>query len=500
MSFYDISLTSGMRSSLLTLKDTSNKIDRTQERLATGKKVNTPLDNPTNFFVAKSLMNAASDIDQLHTKIGEGINTINATSKGLESISTTLGSMKGIVEAAAAASSSIDKQALSKSFDEIYAQLNSLVRDTTYGGTNLISDNGTDPLTVSTADLTIPLNSQGSAEYVVAGKFMGAGYVMHETPGGQPAWVPDDRGEYITGYGTTSGNSVGNLSDVALVIRSNPQVNTLGDLNGDGLLQEGEGTEIDFRLTNTGTATAVGVAFSNATISSGWNFAFNTGSVLGDVASGNTVITDMGSDLDLNIPAGTNGMQFSISLDFTSDGVTKAMTFGPLTVGNITNGQVLTSNLIHPPLANPTIQTDSLKVDPADYEHGIFGVNFPGTPVEFKTMYAEKQGLPIYHSWVYNHFQDQAGIDAAKSDLENAISIVRNYAAAIGTSTGAVVIRSEFNDYIANVFRTGAENLTLADMNEEAANLLMLQTRQQLGITSLSLASQAAQGVLKIMT
>ncbi|TAN45962.1 MAG: flagellin, partial [Nitrospirae bacterium] len=49
-----------------------------------------------------------------------------------------------------------------------------------------------------------------------------------------------------------------------------------------------------------------------------------------------------------------------------------------------------------------------------------------------------------------------------------------------------------------DTLKTGADNLTLADMNEEGANMLMLQTRQSLGITSLSLASQAAQSVLRM--
>jgi flagellin-like hook-associated protein FlgL len=49
-----------------------------------------------------------------------------------------------------------------------------------------------------------------------------------------------------------------------------------------------------------------------------------------------------------------------------------------------------------------------------------------------------------------------------------------------------------------NTLQTGADNLTLADTNEEGANMLMLQTRQNLGISSLSMASQAAQAVLKL--
>lgn len=493
----DISLSPGMRNSLLSLKETSGKIDRTQERLSTGKNVNSALDNPTNFFLATALRNAASDINQLQTNILENINIIKAAGKGLAGLTSLLDSMKGIVGAAALSTNSDEKMKLARSFDETYAQVNYLVRDSGYGGKNLISDSDSDPLTVTSPELNIPLNPQGSAEYLVAGKFMGSGYVMHEIPGSQPAWVPDDHGDYMTGYGT-AGTSIGNLSDVALVIRSSPQMNTLGDVNSDGLVQAGEGTEIDFRLINSSAVTATNVSFSNATISTGWGFALNTSSPLGSVLPGNTVITNTGSDLDLNIPAGTNGAQFSIFLDFTADGVTKKLTFGPLTVGSIANGQVLTAN--PPTVTLPTVETTTLNVDPADYINGIFGVTFPGPPIENKTMYAEKQGLQIYHSWVYNHFQTEEGIAVATSDLQKAISLVRSYAGELGTSSGVVVVRNDFNNQISNIYRAGADNLTLADMNEEAANMLMLQTRQQLGISSLSLAGQESQGILKALS
>jgi flagellin-like hook-associated protein FlgL len=49
-----------------------------------------------------------------------------------------------------------------------------------------------------------------------------------------------------------------------------------------------------------------------------------------------------------------------------------------------------------------------------------------------------------------------------------------------------------------NTLNTGADKLTLADMNEEGANMLMLQTRQALGTTSLSLSSEAAQSVMRL--
>lgn len=494
-----IYLLSGMKNSLLSMNQTDSKLRRTLERLASGMKVNSPLDNATNFFIAHSLRNSAADIDQLHDAIGESVNVIRATGKGLESITSLLQSMKSMVDGAATSSDIGTREALARSFDETYAQINYLVKDSGYAGSNLISNHSPDPLSVVSGDLNIAMNPRGSAELQVTGSFMGSGYVLHETPGGQPAWVAADRGEFITGYGTTTGGSVGNLSDVTLIIRMNPQFNSLGDLNGNGVLQAGEGTEIDFKLTNTGTATASAISFSNAAISTGWSFAFNTEASFGDVAPGSSIITDTGSDLDLNLPAGTDGVQFSISLDVTSDGVTKPFTFGPITVGGIANGQTLAANGTAAIPAKPTVNTATLKVDSADYKNRIFDVTFPGPPVEHKTLYAEKQGLQIYHSWVYYGFLSEAGINAAKADLDNAISKVRSYAAQIGNSSMIVAVRNEFNDSISNTFLTGADNLTLADMNEESVNALMLQTRHQLGATSLSIGSEAFKGVMKML-
>ena len=67
-----------------------------------------------------------------------------------------------------------------------------------------------------------------------------------------------------------------------------------------------------------------------------------------------------------------------------------------------------------------------------------------------------------------------------------------------GQNLSTVQIREDFTENMINNLQTGADKLTLADMNEEAANMLALQTRQQLGVNSLSMASQAAQSVLQL--
>ena len=76
--------------------------------------------------------------------------------------------------------------------------------------------------------------------------------------------------------------------------------------------------------------------------------------------------------------------------------------------------------------------------------------------------------------------------------------MLRAQASEFGQNLSTVQIREDFTQNMINNLQSGADKLTLADMNEEAANMLALQTRQQLGVNSLSLASQASQSVLRL--
>lgn len=89
-------------------------------------------------------------------------------------------------------------------------------------------------------------------------------------------------------------------------------------------------------------------------------------------------------------------------------------------------------------------------------------------------------------------------IDAAIVDLDAAKTTLRTEAKELSSNLSIITTRQDFTDKTINILEDGVANLTNADMNEEGANMLMLQTRQALGTTSLSLASQAAQSVLRL--
>src|ERR1041384_273714 len=95
-----IVLSSSVRQNLLSLQSTADLLATTQSRLATGKKVNTALDNPTNFFTASSLDSRASDINNLLDGIGSGVQVLQAANTGISSLQKLIDSAKSIANQA----------------------------------------------------------------------------------------------------------------------------------------------------------------------------------------------------------------------------------------------------------------------------------------------------------------------------------------------------------------------------------------------------------------
>jgi flagellin-like hook-associated protein FlgL len=89
-------------------------------------------------------------------------------------------------------------------------------------------------------------------------------------------------------------------------------------------------------------------------------------------------------------------------------------------------------------------------------------------------------------------------INSLVTDLQAALDTLRTKTKTLGSNVALLQTRLDFTDNYVNTLQTGADKLTLADLNEEGANLLALQTRQQLGIQALSFAGQAEQGILAL--
>src|SRR6266478_5225506 len=100
MSLSNITLSAAVRQNLLSLQGTADLLAGTQGRLATGKKVNSALDNPTNFFTAAGLDARASDISNLLDSIGNGVQVLQAADTGITSLSKLVDTAKSIANQA----------------------------------------------------------------------------------------------------------------------------------------------------------------------------------------------------------------------------------------------------------------------------------------------------------------------------------------------------------------------------------------------------------------
>jgi flagellin-like hook-associated protein FlgL len=258
-----------MRSNLFALQQTTRMMDDTQAKLATGKKVNSALDDPVNFFKAKDHSDRANDLSAKKDGMNEAIKTIEAANNGIEGIYDLLDQMKSLAQAAKTSDNTAD---LADQYDVLRAQVATMADDATYGGKNLLAGDA----------LSVEFDEAGSNTLSVAGT----------------------------------------------------------------------------------TATAAGTVAGQA--------------------------------------------------------------IGAATFDTSTNIETLVGN------------------------------------------------------------------------IDDAVSALRTEAQKLASSLSTIEIRADFTQNMVDTLNQGADNLTLADMNEEGANMLMLQTRQQLGTTSLSMSSQAAQAVLRL--
>jgi flagellin-like hook-associated protein FlgL len=155
----NIVLSAGVRSNLLQLQQTSDLINQTQTRLASGKRVNSALDNAINFFTAAGLDNRANSLNNLLDTMSNGINTIQAANNGITSITKLVQSAQALVSQAQQANNVTTQASLSTQFNALLTQIGQLAGDSGFNGINLLAGN----------TLTVTLNESGSSTVAVTG-------------------------------------------------------------------------------------------------------------------------------------------------------------------------------------------------------------------------------------------------------------------------------------------------------------------------------------------
>ena len=155
----NITLSAGVRQNLLALQNTASELSDTQNKLATGKKVNSALDNANEYFTSQSLNNRANSLSALLDGITNGVNTIQAANNGISAITKLVQSAQSLATQAQQTTDTTVRASLATQFDAIRVQIDQLAGDSGYNGTNLLGSNS----------LTLTLNESGTSTATVTG-------------------------------------------------------------------------------------------------------------------------------------------------------------------------------------------------------------------------------------------------------------------------------------------------------------------------------------------
>ena len=155
----EITLSTATRTNLLSLQNTSALIGRTQERLATGQKVNSAIDDALSFFKARNLNSRASDLQTIKDGILDGINVIRASVDGLETMEQILKQMKALAQSAISAPESSTRAKLASQFNELRSQVDNIAEDSSFNGVNLLK-NSTAAFQAGADQLTVKFNER----------------------------------------------------------------------------------------------------------------------------------------------------------------------------------------------------------------------------------------------------------------------------------------------------------------------------------------------------
>ena len=520
----DISLSAAIRSNLLALQNTQSLTNTTQGHLSTGLKVSSAVDDPVAYFQSKALTDRASDFQNSKDNIDQGISSLSTALQGITSIQTLVSQLKGLALSAQSASSS-QIGGLVQQYNGLRQQIDSMAQDTSYQGLNLIAGSGStldvtfsnltgSNLTVKSVDSTTDANGlnivqaytsnggfQVGFQSVMSGKLVGEGNIVEVTYSATSAITS---GSYSFSYGTQT-----------LSI----QVCSAGGFSGGNLT-----TTASF-APGTVLSLVVGSTVFNGNSTSGFNIC--SGSTGGNVGfentSGNffisvaaqtaaTVTTTNGFPINITLDGLTGNTLATGTYTFNYGGQTVSFMVGTGAAGSgafdsataYQNGDVLTLNV----MTGSGVVAGSTGQGMAYMSGG-----FTQTVVSVSGYYyAGNTGNIIYACMSGSTAANVAAVSGQTiidanligsvnqlvENLNTNLETLRSYAQGLGTNVALLNTRLDFTNSYMNLLNSGAGKLTLADLNQEGANLLALQTRQSLGIQSLSFAGQNEKSILQL--
>lgn len=639
-----IALTSSMRSNLLSLKNTQDLLDKTQDRLSTGYKVNSAMDNPSSYFTAQSLNSRADDLSTLLDSIGQAISTLEVADEGITTLQEFVEQAKSIANSARdtanVASKAVSENVTFNSTTAKTDLLTDMVANaaagdnftirlgdaTTMEGTSNVSADQTleqigiaedgvvemivgdktyeftftaaaSGITDATVDETTGVTKQSfgidttledfmsEVVYTVGRKVLNAevkegkltfntldnsSLVIRSTAdfdSGKTAQAAAINGATTAKFASGDATGATSVSGASIDITVNGQVQKVdisefidpttgalvagGDtgattlkavvekinstLGSEGIVAQVKGTNLEIYNKNN-TATKPTVALTKGVINGGTGGNVTADASVATAAAAAAVSTNFnkvfGFDegYTVTITEGMTVEQFrqavdgleGISADFDSKGhmvisgeqgddMVLADSGDGNFIRSLLGGNVVSATNGSNERAKYAEQFDGVldQIDQLVQDTSYKGINLLNgddltvvfnesrtSTLELKGVTFNSTGLGFTASEA--EWKDNANIDKSLDQITKATSLLRAQASEFGQNLSTVQIREDFTENMINNLQTGADKLTLADMNEEAANMLALQTRQQLGINSLSMASQAAQSVLQL--
>ena len=499
----DITLSAAVRQNLLTLQSTADLMSGVQNKLATGLKVNSALDNPNSFFTASGLNSRANDLSTLLDDMGQSLQTIKAADKGIQTITDLVESAKAKANQALQTQSQYERKTFAEQYNALLEQIEDVAKDSSYKGKNLLAGDGNDLTTIFNEDATSKLTIEavdytetslstglnlsdlaegqgGATSFQLEGGT--SSFTLEETVGGQALnssslladavdiKAGDSLVFYTNAVSTTA--SIGVTLDVTAGTTVQDLIDTVEGIPGvRAEFDEGSGeltivSNDDLLIQNTGSGgsgTATLTTLTSATVTAATTSLASTGSF----AAGDTLTLTDGNGYELG--------SYEVDEDSTVDDLVNFINDfrGVSASFNSTTGRIAMES-----------DTDlSLTSDNDDFNADAYTADTDGVTIDA----LEDSG-----------FATDNDISRIVDRLNNALSNLRSQASEFGTNLSTVEIRQDYTKTMINTLQEGAGLLTLADTNEEGANLLALQTRQQLASTSLSFASQADQTVLSL--
>ena len=249
-----IVLSASVRQNLLSLQSTADLLAITQNRLSTGKKVNTALDNPTNFFTAAALDNRASDINNLLDGISNGVQVLQAANTGLTSLQKLVDSAKSVANQALQAVVGYSSKSTVASTAVPGATTFDLRGTTTYTGVVLagtaVLNNLGPPVAITTSTLLVSAATSDTLAATPTGVLTVNGKTITFSTA-QTTSTTDASGNVTIGTGAGSTLTVGTLLSA---IDSITGTGTASTISAGGALQINTGTTSDLVISGTGTS------------------------------------------------------------------------------------------------------------------------------------------------------------------------------------------------------------------------------------------------------